>query len=171
MNFISKKIAVLALACGMIFGMASMSQAAGPVGSDYGCPAYGMQLTPEQMEKARKIFTDNYAGMESTRQALAAKRAELSDQLNSTAPDRAKIESLSREIGELRGKLLSARAEVRANLAKEGLPVDFYGPNAPQRGYEYGPNRGWHHGHGPHHGGWGRGWHRGWGGCMGGCWQ
>lgn len=165
MNFISKKLAVLALACGMVFGMASIGEAAGPMGPDYGCPAYGMQLTPEQMEKARKIFTDNYAGMESTRQALAAKRAELAAQLDSPAPDRAKIESLSREIGELRGKMLSARAEVRANLAREGLPTDFYGSSAPQRGYEYGPYRGWHHGYGRHHGG---GWHHGWGGCMGG---
>lgn len=169
MNFINKKLAVLALASGIVFGMASLGQAAGPIGPDYGGPAYGMQLTPEQMEKARKIFTDNYAGMESTRQALAAKRAELAAQLDSPAPDRAKIESLSREIGELRGKMLSARAEVRSSLAKEGLPADFYGPNAPQRGYEDGPA--WHHGHGRHHdGGWGRGWHRGWGGCMGGCW-
>lgn len=164
-----KKISLSALVFALFLGAAMTCQAAGPYG-------YGPQLSPEQLQSAQKIFNDHYAGMDATRQALTAKRAELDAQLASPEPDSGRIEQLSREIGELRGKMLSARASVRSQLAKNGLPPDYFGPGNnswnDNGGVWQGP--GWHH-----NGGWGhhRGYrgHRGdWGprggwGC-GGCW-
>lgn len=116
------------------------------------------------MATLQKIFNDNYADMNATRQALTEKRAQLDAELASPNPDRNKIESLSREIGDLRGKMLSARAQVRAELAKKGLPANPYGPGD----YGWGDNpevwqgQGWHHRAPRHHGG------GGWG-MRGGC--
>lgn len=149
----NKGIFVLALVCALSFGMAGSGFAANDA-ADNDYPPYGPRLSKEQIEETRKIFSENYAGMEATRKALTAKRAELDAQLASPTPDKAKIESLSREIGELRGKMLAARVDVRTQLEKRGLPTDFYGPGPRGDG---GPR--WHHGrgHGHWHGGWGRG--------------
>lgn len=171
---IKKRFATLAIAAALILG-ATASQAAQPGDMP---PAYQMQpyrgLTPQQEQEAQKIFVDNYAEMEATRQALAGKRMELDQQLASPSPDKGKIERLSREIGELRGKMLSARADVRAKLNQKGLPPDYFGPTGDYGrpdGYGpcwVGPRGGWHRGDGwYHHGG-----HRGYGhGHRGGCWR
>lgn len=132
-----------------------------------GMPCWNQKLTPQQMEQAKKIFDDNYAATNDVRQQLTQKRNELDNLLASQNPDKDRIETLSREIGELRGKILSARVDARAQLAKEGLPADAFGPGAPgPRGFGRG-NNGWgqngpqvwhggHHGkHGRPHGGWG----------------
>lgn len=126
----------------------------------------GQPLSQEQMDTAKKIFDNSYAGMEATRRALAAKSAELDAQLSSQNPDNAKIESLSREIGELQGKMLAARADVRSQLEKAGIPSDYYGFN-PGYGPGYGPNNGpgWHM-----YDGGGYGWHGSRHGGRGGCW-
>lgn len=161
MKLANKTLSVLALAGVLLCGVSAVQAA--PANA---APNNGYDLTPEQSAAMRKIFTENYDNMSSTREALAAKRAELDAQLASPNPDGAKIESLSREIGELRGKMLAARADVRAKLNREGLPSDYYGPDAPRyhNGYDREIRRGgpaWgHHGHG--HGGRGRG--------CGGCW-
>ena len=65
--------------------------------------------------------------MDAVRQSLITKRAELDAQMSSVSPDKGKIESLSREIGELEGKMRSDRADLRAQLDKEGLPMGGYG--------------------------------------------
>lgn len=166
MRSISKFFSFFFLAGILFFGLGTACEAAGPNGG------YGYQLTPEQMATVQKIFTDNYAGMDATRQALTAKRAELDAQLANPNPDMDKIESLSREIGELRGKMLAARANVRSQLAKQGLPAEVYGPDG-QQGYwgrdqDVWQGQGWHgrrHG-GRHHGPYGYG---GMMGMMGGC--
>lgn len=138
--------------------------------AEWGCPAmdngYGNQLSQEQINAAREIINRNFANMDSTRQTLNAKRAELDSLLASPNPDSARIEELSRDIGQLRGKMLAARAGVRSELAKKGLSPDFLSP-APQGNWEQqyvGPQP-YHHGHPRHRGhGYGRGY-----GC-GGCW-
>lgn len=156
-----KKLLTGILFCALMFGSAINSSAQpngnGPRGP---IPGWEQELSPEQMEQAKKIFNESYAAQDSTRQALAVKRAELNAILSSANPDTAKIESLSREIGELRGKMLAARAETRAKLQQQGLPADIYGPDQQsQRAWRNGP-RDWHHGpkHGHRHhynGGWG----------------
>ena len=92
-----------------------------------------------------------------------AERAQLDEEMASEDPDPATIERLSREIGELRGKMLAARATARSELAKNGLSADLYAPDAPRkrqsRGNEVWQGQGWHHGghHGPRGGGYWRG--------------
>lgn len=128
-----------ALALIATLGMAVSTQAGpcynGPCNPGFNPHAYGRPLTPEQMAEAQQIFNETNADMEITRQKLAAKRTELNQVLSLPMPDRGKIESLSREIGELRGQMLAARAEARNRLAQKGLPATSFAP-APQG---YGP--------------------------------
>lgn len=170
----NKKIVSLFFAAALLLGGAALASAATDSDMRYQMQPYGQQLTPQQMEKAQKIYDDSYAEMEQAREALAAKRAELDRQLASNNPDRNRIEALSREIGELRGKMLTSRMDLRNKLASQGLPPDCFGrwPGngyGPGYGSGYGPcwggrgmmegyGNGWYH-HG--HGGWGRG----------GCWR
>lgn len=151
MNYSGKKVSSLMLALVLTLGLCGTSLAANGDEGDYNQLPYGPQLTKEQMDKAQKIFNDNYASMNTTRKALTAKRAQLDAELASQTPDRAKIENLSREIGDLRGKMLSARVAVRAQLEEAGLPADFYGPN-PAYGQNMPRQWGPHHGQGRHHG-------------------
>lgn len=168
---ISKSFSIMALACALTFGAALTCEAA-DVNSGQ-IPGYGRQITPDQAAQAKQAYADNLAKMDSARKQLTVKRAELGAELSSMNPDTAKIESLSREIGELRGKLLSARAELRSKLQGQELPdygpMDNYDYGTPPPPPPYGYN-GWrHHGHGH---GWGPG-PRGcyWPGMMGmGCW-
>lgn len=171
-----KTFTLSAIMCGMILAGGLAQAAAGFNGPGArGNQNWNQQLTPEQRQQAEKIFTDNFASMDDTRQLLAQKRQQLDEILASDNPDPDQIETLSREIGDLRGKMLAARVKVRSQLAEQGLPQDFYGPGGPrprrdgQRGPEvwHGGKRG--HGHGYGHGpryymmvpGYG---------CMGGCW-
>lgn len=169
-----RKLALIALVATVFCAFAANGQAAfygpgesapDPENYDAPCPAFGPGLSPEQMRQAQKIFDENFASMDATRQELAAKRAELNALLASPNPDRGKIERLSADIGQLRGKMLAARADVRAKLQQQGLPADFYGPNGP-RGWGYGPNPGW----GCPGMMWDNG-HRGWHGYRGGPWH
>ncbi|WP_165078713.1 MULTISPECIES: periplasmic heavy metal sensor [unclassified Desulfovibrio] len=197
MTLFNKKLTTLALAAILALGMAGAAQAAG---RDYRPDAQAYQAYPglstEQQAKAKKIHDETVAATSETREKLRAKRAELDAQLASPEPDKDKIESLSREIGELRGKLMAARVDLRAKLAKEGIPAEAYeaapgprngfgpgngGPANAGPGYGpapcWGPNGGYgygyHHGRrgGHHRGGWGGNWGGGYapqGGC--GCW-
>ena len=195
MTLFSKKLTTLALAAILALGAAGAAQAAG---RDYRPDAQAWPgLSTEQQAKAKKIHDETVADTSGTREKLRAKRAELDAQLASPEPDKDKIESLSREIGELRGKLMAARVDLRAKLAKEGIPAEAFEPApGPRNGFGpgngpanagpgygpgpcWGPNGhgygyGYHHGRrgGHHRGGWGGGnWGGGYapmGGC--GCW-
>lgn len=177
MTTFSKRITTLALAGILALGAAGAAQAAN--GRDYRPDAYAYPgLSAEQQATAQKLHAESLADTNTLRDALRAKRAELDAQLASPDPDKGKIESLSRDIGELRGKLMAARVDLRAKLAREGIPAEAYGP-APQGrpgpgGPGYGPGYGpcWGpdghgYGYGYHHGR--RGGHHG--GPRGGCWN
>lgn len=114
------------------------------LGSALTCAA--QQWTPEQRAQAQEIFDRNYANMNNIRQELAAKRYELDAQLASPNPDSAKIESLSREIGELRGKMLANRSKVRNQLRDQGLSSDYYGDSNNGNWHHGRPYGNWHHG-------------------------
>lgn len=170
-----KKFMLCAALCGLLF-TGGAAQAAGfngpgPRGGDN--QGWNQSLTPQQRQQAEKIFTENFSSMDETRQLLAQKRQQLDSELASDNPDPALIEALSREIGDLRGKMLAARVKVRSQLSEQGLPRDFYGPGGPRprKGKQRGPEV-WHggrHGHG-HDRGYGYGMMGPWRGCMGGCW-
>lgn len=188
MTLFNKKLTTLALAAILALVAAGAAQAAG---RDYRPDAQAYAgLTTDQQAKARKIHDETVAATSETREKLRAKRAELDAQLASPEPDKGKIESLSREIGELRGKLMAARVDLRARLAKEGIPAEAFEPaSGPRNGFgpgnggpgnggpAYGPGPGpdggygygYHHGRrgGHHRGGWGGG-YAPMGGC--GCW-
>ena len=182
MTMLSKRITTLALAGILALGVAGAAEAAN--GRDYRPDAYAYPgLSPEQQATAQKLHSESLAGTNALRDALRAKRAELDAQLASPEPDKGKIESLSRDIGELRGKLMAARVDLRAKLAKEGIPADAYAAPAPQGrpgpgygGPGYGPGYGpcggpdgHGYGYGYHHGR--RGGHHGGYGPRGGCWN
>ncbi len=134
------------------------------IAQEYQGGFYGPQSDPRQAEIAREIIEQNYQNMDSTLQALAEKRNELDAVLASPNPDPTRIETLSREIGELRGKVHSARASIRSQLAKKGLSPNFLGCNSANPDHDYVRPRDYHHNR--HH-------NRCWGyrgGCMGGCW-
>lgn len=177
MPLFSKQFTTLALAGLLALGVASAAEAAN--GRDYRPDAYAYPcLSSEQQATARKLHSETLAGTSGIREKLHAKRAELDAQLASPEPDKDKIESLSRDIGELRGKLMAARVELRAKLAKEGIPMEACAP-APQPCPGYGPGNGapgygpgpcWNsdghgYGYGYHHG------RRGGHGPRGGCWN
>lgn len=173
MRMFSKSLATLAITAALILG-ANLSMASAQPGDG---PSYQMQpyrgLSVQQQQEMQKIFVDNYAGMEATRQELAGKRMELDQLLESPFPDKGRIEKLSREIGELRGRLLGTRAEVRSELARKGLPPDYYADPAIQPGPCWGnrPYHGWGYGNGWHHHGGYRGHGHGGYGQRGGCWR
>ena len=112
----------LAAACVLSFSGIALARGAGNYG---GCPGYAASgLTPEQQTKAQQICTAQNEKMTTLRQQMIAKQAELQVQMVSATPDKAKIESISKELGELRGKMLVARTEISAQLQKEGIPMN-----------------------------------------------
>lgn len=87
------------------------------------------QLTQEQMEKAKQIFLNASGKMDNIRQSLYNKQNELNAEMSKPTPSNDKISSLSREVGELRGKLLSLQNDIRSQLTKEGLPAEAFEQN------------------------------------------
>lgn len=129
-------------------------------GNGYQAQPYGQGLSQEQQRQAQQIYQETLASTNSAREALNAKRSQLDQELASPNPDGARIESLSREIGELRGQLLAARAQARSRLSQQGLPPDCLSGCWGDRGmmmtngWQYAPGAYYHHGrgHGRHRG-------------------
>lgn len=116
------------------------------------CPGYGAgmmaKMTPEQQAAFTKLHDAYAAKTAQMRADLGVKRAELNALVVTQNPDQAKIASLSKQIGDLQGQLLTERTQFRIQVAKE------IGPNV-MGGY--------------HHRGMGGGMGAGMGGGMGGC--
>lgn len=112
--------AILATVLALVF---FSCQTANARGEEDGIPGFTKTLNARQQATLKKIWSENAAARKELRKALAAKRGELAGQMKSETPDKAKIESLSREIGELRGKMLVEGAQTHARVAKAGLPV------------------------------------------------
>ena len=85
------------------------------------------QLTPEQMEKAKQIFGNSSGKIDSLLQTLATKQNELNSELAKPSPANEKVVELSREIGEIQGKLVNERNAIHAQMAKEGIPAPAAG--------------------------------------------
>lgn len=106
-------------------------------------------LTQQQQTAMQQILNETSGKLGPLHDELARKEAELQGILDSTTPDQGRIASLSREIGDLRGKIMNAQIEMRGKLANAGIPA------VPTQRYVQ-PN-------------WGQQWN---GGCPGGpnCW-
>lgn len=155
-----------ALVCGIAFATNAVAQNNGGYDQNYNPYAqnYTTQMTPEQQTALQQILKEHSDVTGQIEEAINAKRGELLAQLDSANPDRAKIASLSRELGDLRGQLLTARVDMKAKLAQAGIPAYHSQAerNAWNNGYRGCPafngwNGGWgyngHH-HGGHHGNW-----------------
>lgn len=106
------------------------------VGAAVAAPAPA-DVNPEEMRaKAEKIHEDHRAATDTTRQQLMVKEAELKGQMQSVNPDTGRIEALSKEIGELRGRLAVAKIKMKQQLEKEGLADMHRGP-----GKKHGPRK------------------------------
>lgn len=84
-----------------------------------------IQLTDSQKEKAREIFAANREATKELRDTIKSKREELKQLMESSNPDRARIEALSTELGTLDGKMRLNRLDLRSQLEKEGLPPEL----------------------------------------------
>ena len=135
----------LALAVTAVLGMSGLAFA----GSGYkGGPCYGMNaLSAEQQAEARKLHDEFRNSTESVRKQLIVKEAELRAEMSGRMPDARKIEELSKEIGGLRGQMLSARAGHNAKLESAGLPAPRGWKHGMDRGHR-GDRRGWGGNHG-----------------------
>ena len=98
-------------------------------GAGYGpgdCPGYGAgamaRLTPEQQATFQKLH-DAYATKTAQLRAdLGVKRAELNALAITQNPDQAKIADLTKQIGDIEGKLLAERTQFRIQVSKEVGP-------------------------------------------------
>lgn len=150
-----------ALVCGIQFAADAMAQNNGEYNQNY-----TTQMTPEQQTALQQILKEHSDVAGQIEEAINAKRGELLALIDSPNPDRARIASLSRELGDLRGQLLTARVDMKAKLAQAGIPAYHTQAdrNAWRSGYNGCPafrgcpafngwNGGWGH-HGGYHGNW-----------------
>jgi len=89
------------------------------------CPGAGggwAQLTPEKQAAFQKIHDAFAAKTAQMRAELGVKMAELNALAVAPTPDQAKIEALTKQIGEIKGKLLAERTAFRIQVAKEVGP-------------------------------------------------
>ncbi len=98
-------------------------------GAGYGpgdCPGYGAgamaRLTPEQQATFQKLHDAYAAKTAQLRADLGVKRAELNALAITQSPDQAKIADLTKQIGDIEGKLLAERTQFRIQVSKEVGP-------------------------------------------------
>lgn len=82
------------------------------------------RLPEEKRAEAKRLFDENRAATSRIREELKAKRIDLEKAMDNG--DTTNVALLSASLGELKGKLLAARIELRQNLAKAGLPPDTF---------------------------------------------
>ncbi|MBQ3059031.1 MAG: periplasmic heavy metal sensor [Desulfovibrio sp.] len=126
-------LAVLSLAC------ADFAQAKPEGDIQKDCPRKEVSLSQEQRDAMEKLSREYFDKTLSLRQALMVKKAELEAQMISPRPDTAKVEALSREIGELRGKMTVARINFRTELEKQGIPAALCPALGRAHGFDRGP--------------------------------
>lgn len=92
-------------------------------------------LSPEKQAKAQQIYADYYAKTITLRQQILSKQSELNALIYSGKDDEKKIQSLTKEISDLRSKIFESQVALQRQLAKEDLPsmggMGGYGPMGP----------------------------------------
>ena len=114
--------------------------------------AQGVAYSAEQKAKAEALYTESQAAIAPLMQQVKEKKAELNVQMVSANPDKAKIESLSKEIGALQGKIRVEQATLNSKLTKEGLSGYANCPGGMGMGMHDGMGMGRHGGKGEHGG-------------------
>ncbi|WP_461208430.1 Spy/CpxP family protein refolding chaperone [Desulfocurvus sp. DL9XJH121] len=146
----NRRTLIMTLAALMVISLSAVAYAGrggGPGwggGPGYGCPGWGAQgdygvqaLSPEQKEKLDVLRTEHLNKVAPLRKDIYAKGYELESLMVDPAANAAKIKSVSKELGQLKGKLFEERTAFRAGLVTLG--VEDYG-----RGH-MGPGFGRHH--------------------------
>lgn len=109
----------------MVFGLSTgaFAQGMGHMGMGHmGMGMGGTQLSPEKQAAIQKIYQEQGQTVFNLQQQLMAKQYELNAQLSSPTPDEKRTPALTKEVADLNGKLLDARASLQKQLAKEGVP-------------------------------------------------
>jgi zinc resistance-associated protein len=142
-------IALAAFATMMLTASLALARPGGQGGDGVGpCGGAGVsQLSPEKQAAFQKLQEAFFAKTVQLRADLGVKRAELNALSVATNPDTAKIQALSKEIGDLVGKLTAERTQFRIQVSKEIGPAGLAGC----------PGFGGGYGHGGGHMGGGRG--------------
>lgn len=164
-----KKLSIIAAALGVLFvGTMMFNPMAEARFGGPDCPYYGggkgyaaqSALTEEQQVKFTKLLEAHRTATDSLHQQLAEKQAELRLITVAEKVDEGKLTSVSKEIGELRGKLMAAQIAFDKQLVSAGLSDGAgYGPHHGGRGMMM-RSHGGGYGHGGdygHGGGYGHG--------------
>lgn len=149
MGLVMAAMATVMLTASLALARPSGGPAGGPgYGPGYGpCGGAGLaQLSPEKQAAYQKLSEAFYNKTAQMRADIGVKRAELRAAAVAQNPDTAKIEALSKEIGDLMGKLLAERTQFRIQVSKEIGVFAMgggrgYGPHGPHgsRGFMGGP--------------------------------
>lgn len=146
--------ALAAVATTMLTASLAMARPAGPAGGPGGpggqgygygpCGGAYAQLAPEKQAALQKLQEAYFAKTAQLRADIGVKRAELNALTVTGNPDAAKVQALSKDLGDLIGKLTAERTLFRAQVAKELGPAGL----AACRGFGGGFGRGYGHGFG-----------------------
>ncbi|MGD9607938.1 MAG: periplasmic heavy metal sensor [Desulfovibrionaceae bacterium] len=137
MGLVMAALATVMLTASLALARPGGGPAGGPGGPGHGPCGGGAgfaQLSPEKQAAYQKLAEAYYNKTAQTRAAVGVKRAELNAVAVAQNPDTAKIESLSKEIGDLTGKLIAERTQFRIQVAKE---IGVF-PMGGGRGYGHG---------------------------------
>lgn len=136
-------LAMVALATVLLTASLAMARPGGPAGPGNGpgngpCGAAYAQLSPEKQAALQKLQEAHYAKTAQMRADLGVKRAELNALAVTGNPDTAKVQALSKDLGDLIGKLAAERTLFRAQVAKEIGPAGLAGCGGFGGGYGHG---------------------------------
>lgn len=157
------KLFTMAVAFGLLAMMtvAGTAMAAGPGGHRGSGPMGGFHqmLTDQQQADMQAIFADHYKKVQPLRDQMRSKHAELEAIYYSGSANNSKVQSLFREIADIKAKMFAERMDLKAKLDAKGLPSGHMGPGMHGMGGMGGMGR--HDGPDPrpHDNGWHRGGH------------
>lgn len=119
LHIVFSALAILALTSSLALARGGMG---GGMGGQGGCPGMGGgwgQLSPEKQAAFQKLHDAFAAKTAQLRADLGVKMAELNALSVAAAPDQAKIDAVTKQIGDLQAKLLSERTQFRIQVSKE----------------------------------------------------
>ena len=119
LHIVLSALAILALTSSLALARGGMG---GGQGGQGGCPGMGGgwgQLSPEKQAAFQKLHDAFAAKTAQLRADLGVKMAELNALSVAATPDQAKIDAVTKQIGDLQAKLLSERTQFRIQVSKE----------------------------------------------------
>ena len=122
----------IALVLSFVLGMSALAFATEPAPADRqaaaGKSGKFSTLPPEKQAIVKKLHGEFRQSTEKAREALTAKNRELRELMSAPSPDEGKIQTVAREIADLRTTVYLARIDMQTKLAKEGIAFG-HGPS------------------------------------------